>query len=111
MKLLRDTWLIFQRQMQLVLRNPVWVIIGVVQPLYFLFLFGPLLKPALGVADQRRRVPDLHPRSAGDAGHVRLDVRRVRTHRRAAGRRDRAEPGHAGEPARPDARPVACATW
>lgn len=50
MKLLRDTWLVFQRQMQLVMRNPVWVIIGVVQPLYFLFLFGPLLKPALGVS-------------------------------------------------------------
>ena len=48
MKLLRDTWLVFQRQMQLVLRNPVWLIIGVVQPLYFLLLFGPLLKPALG---------------------------------------------------------------
>ena len=50
MKLARDTWLVFQRQMQLVMRNPVWVIIGVVQPLYFLFLFGPLLRPALGVS-------------------------------------------------------------
>ena len=50
MKLLRDTWLIFQRQMLLVMRNPVWVIIGIIQPLYFLFLFGPLLKPALGVS-------------------------------------------------------------
>lgn len=49
MKLLRDTWLIFQRQMLLVLRNPVWIIIGIMQPLYFLFLFGPLIKPALGV--------------------------------------------------------------
>jgi len=47
MKLLRDTWLIFQRQILLVLRNPVWVIIGIVQPLYFLFLFGPLMKKAL----------------------------------------------------------------
>jgi ABC-2 type transport system permease protein len=47
MKLLRDTWLIFQRQILLVLRNPVWVIIGIVQPLYFLFLFGPLMKQAL----------------------------------------------------------------
>lgn len=47
MKLLRDTWLIFQRQMLLVLRNPVWLIVGVVQPLYFLLLFGPLLKTAL----------------------------------------------------------------
>jgi len=50
MKVMRDTWLIFQRQMLLVIRNPAWVIIGVVQPLYFLFLFGPLLKPALGVS-------------------------------------------------------------
>jgi ABC-2 type transport system permease protein len=49
-KLLRDTWLIFQRQILLVIRNPIWVIIGIVQPLYFLFLFGPLLKPALGVS-------------------------------------------------------------
>jgi ABC-2 type transport system permease protein len=47
MKFLRDTWLIFQRQMTLVLRNPVWVIVGVIQPLYYLLLFGPLLKPAL----------------------------------------------------------------
>jgi ABC-2 type transport system permease protein len=48
MKLLRETWLIFQRQMLLVLRNPVWIIIGIMQPLYFLLLFGPLVKPALG---------------------------------------------------------------
>src|SRR5256886_4904167 len=47
MKLLRDTWLIFQRQMTLVLRNPVWMIVGVIQPLYYLLLYGPLLKPAL----------------------------------------------------------------
>ncbi|OLB74424.1 MAG: multidrug ABC transporter permease [Actinobacteria bacterium 13_2_20CM_2_71_6] len=47
MKLLRDIWLIFQRQMTLVLRNPVWLIVGVIQPLYYLLLFGPLLKPAL----------------------------------------------------------------
>ncbi len=47
MKTLRDTWLVFQRSMTLVLRNPVWLIVGVVQPLYYLLLFGPLLKPAL----------------------------------------------------------------
>jgi ABC-2 type transport system permease protein len=46
-KLLRDIWLIFQRQMILVLRNPVWVIVGIVQPLYYLLLFAPLLKKAL----------------------------------------------------------------
>ncbi|HEX2356753.1 MAG TPA: ABC transporter permease [Micromonosporaceae bacterium] len=45
MKLLRDTWLIFQRQVLLVLRNPAWMIIGIFQPFLFLTLFGPLLKP------------------------------------------------------------------
>ena len=44
MKLARDTWLLFQRQFSLVLRNPVWVIVGIIQPLYYLFLFGPLFK-------------------------------------------------------------------
>jgi ABC-2 type transport system permease protein len=50
MKLARDTWLVFVRQFTLVLRNPIWVVIGVVQPLFFLVLFGPLLKgmPQLG---------------------------------------------------------------
>lgn len=49
MKLLRDTWLVFGRQIQLFLRNPVWLIVGVVQPILYLLLFAPLLKPALGV--------------------------------------------------------------
>jgi ABC-2 type transport system permease protein len=49
MKLARDTWLLFQRQFSLVLRNPVWLIVGIIQPLYYLFLFGPLLKNALRV--------------------------------------------------------------
>jgi ABC-2 type transport system permease protein len=50
MKLLRDTWLIFQRQILLLLRNPVWVIVGIIQPVFYLLLFAPLLKPALNVA-------------------------------------------------------------
>lgn len=49
-KLLRDVWLVLTRQMMLVLRNPVWLIIGIVQPLYYLLLFGPLLKTALHVS-------------------------------------------------------------
>ncbi|BCJ54028.1 transport permease protein [Actinoplanes sp. NBRC 14428] len=49
MKLLRDTWLIFQRQALLLLRNPVWILVGVFQPVMYLLLFAPLLKPALGV--------------------------------------------------------------
>ena len=49
MKLLRDTSLIFGRQMQLLLRNPVWIFVGVFQPVMYLLLFAPLLRPALGV--------------------------------------------------------------
>jgi ABC-2 type transport system permease protein len=47
MKLLRDIWLVFGRQLQLFLRNPVWLIVGVIQPVLYLLLFAPLLKPAL----------------------------------------------------------------
>ena len=50
MKMLRDTSLIFQRQMQLLLRNPVWIFVGVFQPVMYLLLFAPLLKPALQVS-------------------------------------------------------------
>jgi ABC-2 type transport system permease protein len=50
MKLLRDTWLIFQRQVLLVLRNPVWLMVGIFQPVCYLLLFGPLLKKALGAS-------------------------------------------------------------
>jgi ABC-2 type transport system permease protein len=46
-KLLRDTWLVFQRHMLLMLRTPIWVILGVTQPIVYLILFAPLLKPAL----------------------------------------------------------------
>ena len=44
MKILRDTWLVFGRYLALFLRNPAWVIIGVIQPLFYLILFAPLLK-------------------------------------------------------------------
>ena len=47
MKIARDTWLIFSRQIQLLIRQPVWVFVGVFQPVMYLLLFAPLLKPAL----------------------------------------------------------------
>ncbi|MDG4833327.1 ABC transporter permease [Solwaraspora sp. WMMD1047] len=47
MKLARDTWLIFQRQLLLLWRNPIWVFVGIFQPVMYLLLFAPLLKPAL----------------------------------------------------------------
>lgn len=47
MKLLRDTWLIFSRQMLLVVRTPIRLVIGFAQPIAYLILFAPLLKSAL----------------------------------------------------------------
>jgi ABC-2 type transport system permease protein len=44
MKTLRDTWLIFERSFWLTVRNPVWLVIGLLQPIMFLVLFGPLLE-------------------------------------------------------------------
>src|SRR4051794_12386508 len=44
-KTVRDTYLVYQRALGQTLRNPVWVAVGLTQPLFFLLLFGPLLKP------------------------------------------------------------------
>lgn len=44
MRVLRDSLLVFQRSMGQTLRNPVWVVVGLMQPIYYLFLFGPVLK-------------------------------------------------------------------
>jgi ABC-2 type transport system permease protein len=43
MSFARDTFLIFQRQLKLMLRQPAWVIIGLIQPILYLVFFGPLL--------------------------------------------------------------------
>ena len=51
MKTLRDIWLIFQRHMLLMVRSPLWVFLGVAQPVVYLALFAPLLKPALASLD------------------------------------------------------------
>lgn len=45
MKFWRDSVVVFRRQIRMNLRNPAWVIIGLVQPILYLLLFGPLLKP------------------------------------------------------------------
>jgi ABC-2 type transport system permease protein len=47
MTLAHDVWLVFQRQMLLVIRTPIWIAVGVIQPVIYLFLFGPMLKQAL----------------------------------------------------------------
>jgi ABC-2 type transport system permease protein len=46
-KVLRDTWIVYQRQLLIVIRTPSWLIIGLVQPFVYLLLFAPLLKVAL----------------------------------------------------------------
>jgi ABC-2 type transport system permease protein len=47
MRFMTDTWLVFSRAMRLSLRNPVWVILGLMQPILYLTLFGPLLEPVV----------------------------------------------------------------
>ena len=42
---MNETLVVFRRAMRLSLRNPTWVIIGLAQPILYLVLFGPLLKP------------------------------------------------------------------
>jgi ABC-2 type transport system permease protein len=46
--MLTETYVVFQRQMRILLRNPVWVIFGLTQPILYLVLFGPLLKGVRG---------------------------------------------------------------
>jgi ABC-2 type transport system permease protein len=48
MSFFRDTYLIFRRQLRLSLRNPAWVIIGLIQPILYLLFFGPLLTRIAG---------------------------------------------------------------
>lgn len=46
--LARDTLLIFRRSMRMSMRNPAWVAISMSQPILYVLLFGPLLKPLAG---------------------------------------------------------------
>lgn len=45
MTFLRDTSIVFRRQLRLSLREPAWVAIGLLQPVLYLVLFAPLLQP------------------------------------------------------------------
>jgi ABC-2 type transport system permease protein len=47
MQTLRETWLIFRRSLVLTLRQPVWLLMGIFQPILYLVLFGPLLEGAV----------------------------------------------------------------
>ena len=43
MRFIEDTLFVFRRQMRLILRNPAFLTIGLLQPILYLVLFGPLL--------------------------------------------------------------------
>jgi ABC-2 type transport system permease protein len=45
MSFIREAVIVFRRQVRMNLRNPAWVFIGAMQPVLYLVLFGPLLKP------------------------------------------------------------------
>jgi ABC-2 type transport system permease protein len=49
LKTLHDIWLVFIRYWGIFLRNPAWVVIGVLQPVLYLVLFAPLLKSIASV--------------------------------------------------------------
>ena len=57
MKTLRDTWLIFRRSMILTFRQPTWLIFGLMHPVLYLVLFGPLLEGAVTQAAAPRSAP------------------------------------------------------
>jgi ABC-2 type transport system permease protein len=51
----RESSIVCRRQVRMNLRNPAWVLIGVMQPVLYLVLFGPLLKP---IVDSFPGAPD-----------------------------------------------------
>src|SRR6266702_4025089 len=50
MKLARDTWLTFQYEAGLLVRNPATIAITLIQPITYLVLFTPFLKSVMGVS-------------------------------------------------------------
>ena len=50
MKTIRETWLIFRRSLILTLRQPTWLFFGIMYPVLYLVLFGPLLNGAVSQA-------------------------------------------------------------
>ena len=97
----RESYIVFRRQVRMNLRNPAWVLIGVMQPVLYLVLFGPLLKPLVGrLPGADNAYTFLVPGPARAAGHVRRVLRRLRPDRRVArGRRSR--PSGSPRPAAP----------
>jgi ABC-2 type transport system permease protein len=62
--MLRDAMITFRYQMRLLLREPVWIVIVMIQPLMYLALFAPLLDPLIGSISKTNGFPP------GDAWQV-----------------------------------------
>jgi len=57
---MRDTYLVFRRQLAMSVRNPLWLVVGLVQPVVYLVFFGPLLQGLdLGADSWRVYIPGL----------------------------------------------------
>src|SRR6188768_3960161 len=50
MRVVRDTWLIYKRSLVLTIRQPVWIVFGIMYPVLYLVFFGPLLDGAVSQA-------------------------------------------------------------
>src|SRR5215467_5037823 len=48
-KIIRDSWLIFNSALRVMLRDPAWVFFGLFQPICYMLLFAPFLKNLVGV--------------------------------------------------------------
>ena len=57
MTFVRESSIVCRRQVRMNLRNPAWVFIGVMQPVLYLVLFGPLLKPIVDTFPGRPTTP------------------------------------------------------
>jgi hypothetical protein len=94
-KIARDTWLIFQRQMLLVGRSPIQIAFSIAQPITYLLLFAPMLKLALNVTTYTAAYRIYVPGHLPD-GHPRRTVHWLRPARRDALRDHRAGQGDSG---------------
>ena len=72
MKTVRETWLIYRRSLVLTLRQPVWLLMGIFQPILYLVLFGPLLEGAVTQAPPRHGARTTSPLRASSIDSARI---------------------------------------
>ena len=83
MSFVRESTIVCRRQVRMNLRNPAWVLIGVMQPVLYLVLFGPLLKP---IVDSFPGAPDnaytfLVPGLLRDLDRTGIELDSIEVHR------------------------------